>query len=68
MITPKTSIQLNNSHAQILDNVCMSCINTRDAINKVQSTGLDVGEYHAQNDAQEKMARALKAAFFPQNS
>jgi hypothetical protein len=61
----KPAPQLNDSHAQMLTNVCQSCVQTRELLNQVKDTGLDVSQYHDQNNAQEAMATKLKAAFFP---
>jgi hypothetical protein len=58
---------LTDQHAAVLTSVCKSCQDTHELIQKAQAAGLDMSEYHQQNQAQLLLATKLKASFFPQS-
>jgi len=59
---------LSADHLKYLNDVIRGIPSARDLALRCQSCGLPVEEFLTQLDEQEKMARKLKASFFPNES
>lgn len=56
---------LTDEHCACLDSVLDSIIKTRDLLRKCKDCGLDVSKAEEETNEQERLARKLKANFFP---
>ncbi len=56
---------LTDEHCACLDRVMDNIVQTRDLLRKCKNCGLDVSRAEEEVNAQEQLARKLKAEFFP---
>jgi hypothetical protein len=59
---------LTGDHLQALNKVLQAIPIGLELVKRCQACGLDVSEFQAQLEAQQRMAAALKAQFFPSES
>lgn len=62
---PQLECPLGDEHCHLLDAALKSCGDLRAYLEKIAALGLDVTEWLAQVEANQRLASGIKAAHFP---